>query len=115
MVFFARRAVAAANRTKERLETTLFIGLLWGSQNMSANWLQLTAGALEEDRQGPLGWVISLLHGRSIDQVVERPTWTVPTLELRPSSVYRQFGAGREGRVEREEKDGLCDFLRRPP
>jgi hypothetical protein len=40
MEFCARKAVAAANRTKERLETTLFIGLLWGSQDMSANSIQ---------------------------------------------------------------------------
>ena len=31
------------------------------------------------------------------------PSRTVHTLELRPSSVYRKFGAGREGRIEREE------------
>src|SRR5713226_5992020 len=43
------------------------------------------------------------------------PSWTVQALELRPSSVYRKFGAGREGRIEREEEDGLRDFLRRPP
>src|SRR5271154_6839315 len=39
----------------------------------------------------------------------------VHTLELRPSSVYRKLGAGRVGRIEREEEDGLRDFLRRPP
>ena len=38
----------------------------------------------------------------------------VHTLELRPSSVYRQFGAGREGRIEREEEDGLGDLVRHP-
>jgi hypothetical protein len=38
----------------------------------------------------------------------------VHTLELRPSSVDRKFGAGREGRIKREEEDGLRDFLRRP-
>src|SRR5271169_5845539 len=43
------------------------------------------------------------------------PSWTIQALELRPSSVYRKLGAGREGRVEREEEDGLRDFLRRPP
>src|SRR5271167_4305981 len=43
------------------------------------------------------------------------PSWTIQALELRPSSVYRKLGAGREGRVEREEEDGLGDFLRRPP
>src|SRR5271168_5317767 len=37
------------------------------------------------------------------------------TLELRPSSVYRKLGAGREGRIEREEEDGLGDLVRRPP
>ena len=37
----------------------------------------------------------------------------VHTLELRPSSVYRKFCAGREGRVEREEEDGLGDLVRR--
>jgi hypothetical protein len=26
---------------------------------------------------------------------------------LRPSSVYRKFGAGREGRIESEEEDGV--------
>ena len=35
----------------------------------------------------------------------------VHTLELRPSSVYRKLGAGREGRIECEEEDGLRDFL----
>ena len=39
----------------------------------------------------------------------------VSLLELRPSSVYRKLCAGREGRIEREEEDGLGDFLRRPP
>jgi len=39
----------------------------------------------------------------------------VHTLELRPSSVYRKLGAGREGRIEREEEDGLGDFLRHSP
>ena len=39
----------------------------------------------------------------------------VHTLELRPSSVYRKLGAGRVGRVEREEEDGLGDLLRRAP
>ena len=39
----------------------------------------------------------------------------VHTLDLRPSSVDRKFGAGREGRIEREDEDGLCDFVRRPP
>ena len=34
--------------------------------------------------------------------------------ELRPTPIDRKFGAGREGRVEREEEDGLRDFLRRP-
>src|SRR5271155_4499948 len=43
------------------------------------------------------------------------PSRTVHALELRPSSVYRKLGAGREGRVERKEEDGLRDFLRRPP
>ena len=39
------------------------------------------------------------------------PSRTVHTLELRPSSVYRKFGAGREGRIEREEEDGLGDLV----
>jgi hypothetical protein len=43
------------------------------------------------------------------------PSRMVHTLELRPSSVYRRFSSGREGRVERKEEDGLRDFLRRPP
>src|SRR5271156_5110803 len=43
------------------------------------------------------------------------PSRMIHTLELRPSSVYRKFGAGREGRIEREEEDGLRDFLRHPP
>src|SRR5271156_4115440 len=43
------------------------------------------------------------------------PSRMVHTLELRPSSVYRKFGAGREGRIEREEEDRLRDFLRRAP
>ena len=34
--------------------------------------------------------------------------------ELRPTPVDRQFGAGRKGRLEREEENGLGDFLRRP-
>src|SRR5271168_543895 len=42
-------------------------------------------------------------------------SWTVQALELRPSSVYRKFGAGREGRIKREKEDGLRDFLRLPP
>src|SRR5271170_649922 len=43
------------------------------------------------------------------------PSRMVHISELRPPSVYRKFGAGREGRVERKEEDGLGDFLRRPP
>src|SRR5271155_2724859 len=43
------------------------------------------------------------------------PSWTVQALELRPSSVYRKLGAGREGCIEREEEDGLGDLVRRPP
>src|SRR5271165_3056517 len=35
--------------------------------------------------------------------------------QLRPTPVDRKLGAGREGRVEREEEDGLRNFLRRPP
>jgi len=42
------------------------------------------------------------------------PSWTVQALELRPSPVYRKLGAGREGRIEREEEDGLGDLVRRP-
>src|SRR5277367_1680500 len=38
-----------------------------------------------------------------------------PALELRPTPVDGQFGTGREGRVEREEEDGLGDLVRRPP
>jgi hypothetical protein len=34
---------------------------------------------------------------------------------LRPAPIDWKFGAGREGRIEREEEDGLRDFLRRPP
>src|SRR6185437_2525078 len=33
--------------------------------------------------------------------------------ELRPTPVHRKFGAGRKSRIERQEEDGLCDFLRR--
>ncbi len=40
---------------------------------------------------------------------------TVHTLELRPTAIDRKLGAGREGRIEREEEDGLGDFLRHPP
>ena len=39
----------------------------------------------------------------------------VSNSELCPTAVDRQFGAGRESRVEREEEDGLGDFLRRSP
>ena len=46
---------------------------------------------------------------------VSLPSRTAHNLELRPSPVDRKFGAGREGCVEREEEDGLRDFLRRPP
>jgi len=35
-------------------------------------------------------------------------------LKLRPTPVDRKFGASREGRIEREEEDGLRNFLRRP-
>ena len=42
------------------------------------------------------------------------PSWTVHTLELRPAPVYRNLGAGREGRIEREEEDSLGDLIRRP-
>src|SRR6516164_8953356 len=38
--------------------------------------------------------------------------WTAS--ELRPTAIYRKLGAGREDRVEREEDDGLGDFLRSP-
>ena len=31
--------------------------------------------------------------------------------ELRPAPVDRKFGAGREGRIEREEEDGFSDFF----
>src|SRR5260370_40986637 len=41
------------------------------------------------------------------------PSGRFTTLELRPSSVYRKLGAGREGRIEREEEDGLGDLVRR--
>ena len=34
--------------------------------------------------------------------------------ELRTTPIDRKFGAGREGRVEREEEDGLRDLLRGP-
>src|SRR5271165_7419821 len=34
--------------------------------------------------------------------------------ELRPTAVDGKFRACREGRVEREEEDGLSNFLRRP-
>src|SRR5271168_3729044 len=43
------------------------------------------------------------------------PSWTVQASELRPAPIDRKFSAGREGRVERKEEDGLRDFLRRPP
>src|SRR5271169_4561994 len=43
------------------------------------------------------------------------PSWTVQALELRPTAIDRNLGAGREGRIERKEEDRLCDFLRRPP
>ena len=35
--------------------------------------------------------------------------------ELRPTAIDGKLGAGREGRIEREEEDGLGDFLRLPP
>src|SRR5258707_7880406 len=35
--------------------------------------------------------------------------------ELRPTAIDRKFHAGRECRIEPEEEDGLCDFLRCPP
>jgi hypothetical protein len=31
--------------------------------------------------------------------------------ELRPTPIDRQFGAGRKGSVEREEANGLGDFV----
>src|SRR5579862_2835313 len=37
------------------------------------------------------------------------------TSNLRPATIDRQFGAGREGRVEREEENSLGDLLRRSP
>ena len=59
----------------------------------------------------------SLLHqvrnGMRVIEDRSRCQLALHALELRPSSVYREFRPGRVGRVEREEKDGLCDFLRR--
>src|SRR5271168_1780166 len=43
------------------------------------------------------------------------PSRTVHNLELRPTPIDRKLGTGRDGRIEREEEDGLGDFLRRPP
>jgi hypothetical protein len=36
-------------------------------------------------------------------------------LQLRPTAIDRNLGAGGEGRIEREEEDGLGDFLRLSP
>ncbi len=33
---------------------------------------------------------------------------------MRPTPIDRELGAGREGRIEREEENGLGDFLRLP-
>src|SRR5271163_710809 len=70
------------------------------------------------DRECSQSWCIPSLatsrrRPRARDEV--SPALRVLPSQLRPPPIDRKFGAGREGRTEREEEDGLGDLVRRPP
>ena len=59
-------------------------------------------------------WFLTLVGFATLVAVWALPESTSAS-QLRPTAIDRKLGAGREGRIEREEEDGLGDFLRRPP
>ena len=61
-------------------------------------------------------FAVCAIRGSSEDgRATQRYTAYLSNSQLRPTAIDRKLGAGREGRIEREEEDGLGDLLRRPP